>query len=134
MRDLIKPSPDSLPDSLLEDLPEEARRALAGAKPAQPGPSPVDQHDGLVESLRRQGFVVTEDARGVRLGGLPSPRFKGSSELRPGDIVRLAADLDGGVLPPEKRVHCPKCDAVVPAGSPRCQWCDTPLPPSPGRP
>ena len=132
LRDLIKPSAERVPDSLLEDLPEEARRALAGARPARPGPSPVDHQEGLVESLRRQGYVITEDSRGVRLGGNLSPRFARSSELRPSDIIRLAADMDGGVLPPEKRVRCPKCDAVVPVGSPRCQWCGTALPPAPG--
>jgi hypothetical protein len=87
-----------------------------------------------MESMRRQGYVISEDSKGVRLTGRLSPRFRDTSELRPSDVIRLAADMDGGVPPPEKRVRCPKCDAVVPLGSARCQWCETPLPPAPGKP
>jgi hypothetical protein len=47
--------------------------------------------------------------------------------LSPSEIVRLAAELDGGIAPPEKRVHCPKCDAVIPPGHSKCQWCGTTL-------
>jgi hypothetical protein len=88
----------------------------------------------LVETMRRQGYVIDEDSKGVRLGGSLSPRFHKTSELRPLDVVRLAADMDGGVPPPEKRIRCPKCDAVVTLGSTRCPWCDTPIPPEAPKP
>jgi hypothetical protein len=78
--------------------------------------------------MRRQGYVITEDAKGVRLSGRTSPLYGKTSELRPSDVIRLAADMDGGVPPLEKRLRCPKCDAVVTVGSERCQWCGTTLP------
>jgi hypothetical protein len=122
-----------MPDSLLEDLPEDARKALSERKGTTPLAT-TTHRDDLIESMRRQGFVIGEDSKGVRLSGNLSPRFHDTTGLRPADIVRLVADMDGGVLPPEKRTRCPKCDAVVAAGSARCQWCDTPLPPEAGKP
>jgi hypothetical protein len=133
LRDLIQPPADPIPDSLLEDLPEEARKVLSERKGTKPLAAD-EHHEGLVESMRRQGYVVTEDSKGTRLSGHLSPRFHETSEIPPSDVVRLAAASEGGVLPPEKRVRCPKCDAVIPAGSARCQWCGTPLTPQAGKP
>jgi len=71
-----------------------------------------------------QGIIVEEDARGLRLTGKPvRGRGKQTGQLSATDIVRLAADLDGGVLPPEQRRHCHHCDAVVPLQATRCEWC-----------
>jgi hypothetical protein len=84
--------------------------------------------------MRRQGYVIEEDSKGVRLTGRLSPRFKNTSELRPLDVIRLAADSDGGLPPPQDLGRCPKCDAVVPLSSVRCQWCGTELSPAPGEP
>jgi hypothetical protein len=131
LRDLIKAPDEPLPESLLEDLPEEARKALGTGKLA---PTPMDGHEGLVETMRRQGYVITEDSKGVRLTGSLSPRFTNTSELRPLDVIRLAADMDGGVPAPDKLVRCTKCDAVVPLSSERCQWCGTPLTPDTSKP
>jgi hypothetical protein len=134
LRDLINATPETIPDSLLEDLPEEARKALTASGTGKLPPSPVDSHEGLVETMRRQGYVITEDAKGVRLTGSLSPRFTNTSELRPLDVIRLAADMDGGVPAPDKLVRCTKCDAVVPLSSERCQWCGTPLTPDTSKP
>jgi hypothetical protein len=134
LRDLINATPEPIPDSLLEDLPEEARKALSASGTGKLPPSPVDNHEGLVETMRRQGYVITEDSKGVRLSGSLSPRFTNTSELRPLDVIRLAADMDGGVPAPDKLVRCTKCDAVVPLSSERCQWCGTPLTPDASKP
>jgi hypothetical protein len=41
--------------------------------------------------------------------------------------VRLAAELEGGVVPLEERIHCPVCDAVISPTDRICQWCSEPL-------
>jgi hypothetical protein len=124
------PPAGAWPESLLEDLPDEARRLLAGDKPAPPKPNPQRMPEELAQSLRDQGFVIAEDAHGVRLGGTANLRSKDTGGLKHHEVVRLAADLDGGIVPPEQRVHCPKCDAVMPKTATRCQWCGAPLTPT----
>jgi len=78
-------------------------------------------------SLSRQGFVLEEDARGLRLSGVTSRPRGLSSQLSPYDVVRLAAELEGGVVPMDQRKRCPKCEAVVCPGDKQCQWCSEPL-------
>lgn len=125
------------PDSLLEDLPEEARSLLAGAKdeappaspPLAPEARPPKVPDHVASVLKAQGYTIQEDARGVRIGGHPTGRLRGTDGLSASDVVRMAADLDGGVPPPEKVRRCPKCDAVIPVDSQRCQWCGAAFPP-----
>jgi len=117
------------PESLLEDLPDEARRLLAGENPAPPNAAPKAMPEEYASPLRDQGFVISQDAHGVRLGGTANLRSSGTGGLKSHEIVRLAADLDGGIVPPEDRVRCPKCDAVMPKTASRCQWCGAPLPP-----
>ncbi len=128
-RDLIAdPQPTSgadLPESLLEDLPEQARQLLAAKPPPRPT-SPLREQ--LTDSLTRQGYVLSEDAHGVRITG--APRSGGTGGLSASDVVRMAADLDGGILPTEKRARCPKCDAVVPRDAARCEWCGQTLTPA----
>jgi len=86
-------------------------------------PSPEDRDEERRQSLSRQGFVLQEDAHGLRLSGV-STRPRGlSSQLSPYDVVRLAAELEGGIVPMEQRKHCPKCNAVVNPRDKRCQWC-----------
>ena len=119
---------DPLPDSLLEGLSEEARSLLSGE--ATPSTSPPEKFsEDIASSLRAQGFVIDQDAHGVRISGGFVPSDGGSGEMSSTDIVRLAADLQGGVLPPEDRVHCTKCDAVIPVNDSKCQWCGEPAPP-----
>jgi hypothetical protein len=128
-RELIAQSQDApmegaWPESLLEDLPEEARNRLT--KPTPPTPSKKTEEFGqdLETSLRDRGYFIEQDAHGARIRGDPD-----SEALSPYDVVRLVADLEGGVVPIDKRRHCPKCDAVVPLEETRCQWCSEPIPP-----
>lgn len=79
------------------------------------------------ELLREKVFVIQEDAHGLRLSGIPGRRSNPISELSPNEIVRLAAELEGGPLPIEKRKRCLRCDAVVGPSDKRCQWCSEPL-------
>jgi len=88
----------------------------------------ADVRQDLEASLRNQGFVVEDDGQSIRLRAMTGGR-KGPG-LSASDIVRLAAELDGGVPPPEKRVHCPKCDAVIPLGQVKCQWCGATISPA----
>lgn len=134
--------PAELPPSLLEDLPPDARKALTGPlKQKPPDPKPVDESDErrqaqerLTGPLRQAGYVITEDSHGVRLSGHLRTGAGGTGRLSASDVVRLAADLDGGVLPPEQRSRCPRCDAVIAAGSARCPWCGATLDESPPAP
>ncbi|MCJ7511872.1 MAG: hypothetical protein MUO23_02745 [Anaerolineales bacterium] len=78
----------------------------------------------MIRSLVDQGIIVDEDARGPRLTGMPvRGRGQATGRLSATDIVRLVANLDGGVLPADQRQHCPHCDAVVPRQASRCSWC-----------
>jgi hypothetical protein len=90
-------------------------------------PTPEERAEATLRSLRDKGFVIHEDAHGLRLSGISTRGNKGMSQLSPFDIVRLAADLEGGLLPMDQRKRCPKCDAVVAPGDKRCQWCSEPL-------
>ena len=112
------------PEALLDQLPEEAQRLLRGGRREKQPAAKAGLREELESSLRDQGIIVTEDSRGVRLTYqyIPGKRPRAAS-LSPTDIVRLAAELDGGVRPLLERIHCPKCDAVIPAGEKRCQWC-----------
>jgi len=131
-RDLIaSPQPSSgeaLPESLLEDLPEQARQLLTPKPAAEPTTGPLREQ--FTDSLTRQGFVLSEDAHGVRITG--ATRAGGTGGLSASDVVRMAADLDGGILPTEKRARCPKCDAVVARDAVRCEWCGQTLTPAAG--
>ena len=92
-----------------------------------PLPSTEEREEARRLSLSRHGFVVEEDAHGLRLSGVASRPGGLSSELSPYDVVRLAAELEGGVVPMDQRKRCPKCDAVVAPGDKQCQWCSEPL-------
>ena len=136
-RQLISNSDDaspagSWPEPLLEDLPEETRKLLSSQKPPPPSTKPDEISENLEKSLRSQGYVIDQDAHGVRISGDLIDSGSGSDTMSPYDVVRLAADLEGGVLPPDERVHCLKCDAVIPSGATNCQWCGEPTPPYEG--
>jgi hypothetical protein len=75
--------------------------------------------------LRDQGFVISHDARGLRISGSPIlNRGKGTGTLNPSDIIRLAGQMDGGG--PKEVRRCPHCDANIPAETARCPWCGKP--------
>ncbi len=119
------PAEPSWPEALLEDLPEDARRLLAGRKPESPaGPGQTARlREELVSILKSQGYTIQEDAHGIRISGHPTGRLRGTERLSASDVVRMAADLDGGIPSPDKVRRCPKCDAVIPIDSKRCHWC-----------
>ena len=89
--------------------------------------TPEEREEARRLSLSRQGFVVEEDAHGLRLSGVASRPGGLRSQLSPYDVVRLAAELEGGIVPIDQRMRCLKCEAVVGPGDKQCQWCSEPL-------
>jgi hypothetical protein len=116
------------PEEMLESLPEDARKILLGKKPTSGSTESEQFSDHLAQSLRDRGYVIDQDSHGVRISGGPRGGLD-SETFSPYDVIRMAADLEGGVLPLDERVHCLKCDAVIPSGEGRCQWCGEPAPP-----
>jgi ssDNA-binding Zn-finger/Zn-ribbon topoisomerase 1 len=126
------PRPGGWPEALLEDLPQEARELLL-RRPPSPGVQGTAQlREDMAKALRDQGYVLSEDARGLRISGAPVQRGRSTSQLSVSDVIRMASDLGGGALPAEKRTHCPKCDAVVSTDAGRCPWCGQTIPPPGG--
>ncbi len=121
---------DHWPNDLLEDLPEGARDLLRASERTTSAQAEELRED-FASALRDQGYVINLDAHGVRISGGPSSRSGDSGSMSPYDVVRLAADLEGGVPSPDQRKHCPKCDAVIPQGESRCSWCGEMLSPDP---
>lgn len=114
------------------------RRLLApsrGAPPDNPAPgkwgplanSPIAST--LDASLRDRGFVLTEDGHGVRLSGDAIGRGRGRGDLTPSDVLRLAAELEGGLPADDEKMVCPACKAVVLRSEACCPWCSEPLSP-----
>ena len=65
------PRPGAWPEALLEDLPEEARQLLR-RRPPSPGVQGTAQlREDMAKALRDQGYVLSEDARGLRISGAP---------------------------------------------------------------
>jgi hypothetical protein len=117
------PHQDWLPEDLLEDLPPEAQTLLKlRLSPPVTGADETLSEEKIYH-LRQQGYVVDQDAHGIRISG----RLTGNPSLDQGlsasDIVRLAADLDGGLPTAGERKKCPKCEALNPPGGSTCQWC-----------
>ena len=126
------PRPGGWPDGLLEDLPEEARELLR-RRPPSPGVQGTAQlREDMARALRDQGYVLNEDARGLRISGAPVKRGRTAGDLTVSDVIRMASELGGGALPAEKRMHCPKCDAVVSTDAGRCPWCSQTIAPPGG--
>ena len=112
-----------LPTWMMDELPEEARRLLSGHElPAGPSLGPK-LSDDLAKALRDQGYVIHEDEKGVHLGGALVSRGGSTAPLSPYDVIRMAADIEGGLAPPDELIRCKKCDALIPHGDERCQWC-----------
>ena len=115
------------PESMIEDLPEEARRLLRRNQAASlPGIGPNLSED-LAKALRDQGYVIDEDTRGLRISGHPSHHDGGNGMMSPYDVLRMAADLEGGLQKPGERRRCSNCDAVLPKDHIQCNWCGTHL-------
>lgn len=124
-RQLTRP-PDAPGDALelLEQVPEELRGVLAARLQAASDSRDKGFRKDTVESLKARGYQVTEDARGARISGGGNR----GAELSPFEMVRMAAEEEGGVQPRGKLPICPECQAVSPLGSERCQWCGADLP------
>jgi hypothetical protein len=121
-RPIAPPKAGNWPASLLEDLPEDARKLLSRRPPA-PGIKGMAQlREEMAKALRDQGYVLSEDAHGLRLSGAPVDRGIGAGRLSVSDVIRMASEL-GGELPADRRGRCPKCDAVIDTDAVRCQWC-----------
>jgi hypothetical protein len=86
-----------------------------------------DREEAHRRLLRARGFDLEYDPHGFRLKKATSKRGTQITELSPYDIVRLASEFEGEVAPPEERMHCPNCEAVVSPKDVRCQWCTHPL-------
>jgi hypothetical protein len=116
-----------LPEWLIEDLPEDIQ-GLLRADLNQPHPHLGPKlSDALTSALRDQGYVIEEDARGIRLSGDLNRRGGSSGQMSPYDVIRMASDLDGGLPAPEELKRCTKCEAVLPPRELVCSWCGTPL-------
>ena len=114
---------DPLPGWMIEELPEEARLLLSNQEPpARPSLGPK-LSDDLAKALRDQGYVIHEDSKGMHLGGALISRGGSSAPLSPYDVIRMAADMEGGIASPNELIRCKKCDALIPHGDERCQWC-----------
>jgi len=113
--------------SLFNSLQDQVREQ----PPAAPTPQPATARGELTEEtaniLRQRGYILTEDARGLRITGKANVGA-GGSPLSPSDIVRMAAELEGGVKNTATLQTCPKCQARTPAGQAKCQWCGEPFP------
>ncbi len=115
---------DPLPGWMIDELPDEARRLLSGQEPPV-GPSLGPKlSDDLAKALHGQGYIIHEDEKGMHLGGALVSRGGTPAPISPYDVVRLAADTEGGLAPPNELIRCKKCDAFVPPGDERCQRCD----------
>lgn len=122
---LDQEQPAEWSEELLAQLPPEAQAELKakGKSGASKLPSAMEQR------LRGYGYVLAEDAQGARLiGEGPKP---GTGDLSPMDVVRLAAELEGGLPTEGERKSCPHCQAALPPNAQQCQWCGQSLPESP---
>ena len=106
---------------LPEDLPPEKRARLRQALRRRRDAGFVSPSLDL--SLRDRGYVFHQDAHGLRFGGDIIGRGPGTGRLTPLDVIRLAAELDGGLPGEDEKTVCPQCQAVVTRTEPRCTWC-----------
>ena len=117
-------NPGSHSEHLLDQVPEDMRGVLAARLKAAEDDASPSFSKTTASALREQGYVVNEDARGARLTATRGQ----SDELGPSEVVKLAADLEGGVQPQSTLPICSNCQAASPVGKVQCQWCGEPLP------
>lgn len=118
------------PADLLDQVPEELREILAGRLRAPAAGTRGEFREDTAQALRGLGYTVSEDLHGARITG--APRAGGPpAALSPSDVVKLAAELEGGVKPRGQLPVCPKCQGLSPIGQAKCQWCGEPLPSTP---
>jgi len=120
-------------EDLLDQVPEDLREILAGRLRSPSPEPPKELREDSAQALRGLGYTVSEDTHGVRITG--APRAGGPpASLSPSDVVKLAAELEGGVKPRGQLPVCPKCQGLSPIGAAKCQWCGEVLPSSSGPP
>ncbi len=118
------PPGSPLPEWIIEDLPEDVQQLLrADLNAPRPNLGPK-LSDALTSALRDQGYVIEQDSGGLRLGG---DLNRLGNEMSPYDVIRMAADLDGGIPSVDDLKRCQKCEAVLPPNDTRCAWCGTAL-------
>lgn len=120
-RDLTKQADSA--EHLLDQVPDEMRGVLAARLKAADEAAGPTFSEATISTLREQGYVVSGDAHGARLTATPGK----SDVFSPSEIVKLAADLDGGVQPQTKLPICSNCQAASPIGELQCQWCGEPF-------
>jgi hypothetical protein len=89
--------------------------------------SDLEREEAHRRWLRSQGLTMDVDSQGLRLTSISTGRGSSHSNLSSYDIVRLASELEGGVIPVEERIQCPACEAVILPTDKICQWCSAPL-------
>ena len=117
---------DPPPDWMLDKLPKDARRLLSGQKPSTRPSLGPGLSDDLAKALRDQGYIIHKDDKGVHLGGSLVSRGGSHTPFSPYDVIRMAADMEGGIAPADELTRCRQCEALIPHSEKRCQWCDTP--------
>ena len=120
----------SNPEELLDQVPEELREILAGRLRPPAAAAQSELREDTVQALRGMGFKLTEEPQGARISSA-SRIGRPPAALSPSDVVRLAAEMEGGVKPRGQLPVCPKCQGLSPIGQSKCQWCGEPLPPTP---
>jgi hypothetical protein len=118
---------DELPDDLVDDLPEETKGLLVDRLTHPPDTPTEELPRNVTDSLRDRGYVISEDARGFRISGMPYTGRGDTAELTPGEVVRMAAELEGGTGDISELQDCPNCQAKSPSAADTCQWCGHPL-------
>ncbi len=111
------------PEDTTIELPEKTNLIEPDVSNTEIKRDSFNSAESLAQSMRDRGYLLEEDASGVRLGGAPVRRGNQDSMLSATELVQLAAEMEGGILPPEKRIHCPHCDAVVKPEDKNCPWC-----------
>lgn len=110
---------------LMEQVPEEMREVLEDRMRSGPDDNPGFRSE-TIEQLRGSGYFVTEDSSGARISAVPQANRK-PDDLSPTDVVKMAAELEGGVKPKTELPMCGACQSASPVGSTTCQWCGEPL-------
>jgi len=91
------------------------------------GFSTREREEAHRKMLLSKGYAVDLDSQGMRLTSVSTGRNNPVANLSPYDVVRLASELEGGVIPVEERIKCPACEAVILPTDKICQWCSAPL-------
>jgi hypothetical protein len=119
-------------NTMLQQSPPDPESSESTAPTPYDSEEKISKVDELAQSMRDRGYILEEDATGeMRLSGKPIRRGSKTSIMSASELVQLAAEMEGGILPPEERIHCPHCDAVIKPEDTRCPWCSKEIKSSP---